>query len=170
MGSRHGRAIFSVLLLQVCVFLGGGEVNRESCWRGQLVLLLEEGIHTGRRQGRGGILCRRWFWSAGLSHCAFDCRGPLATCQHLYSVPLTHPPFPLSSPSPSLHQDLAVVVLLMLIPLLAPSPDGSSTSSAAIAAALGTAAVKAVVCIFAIIAGGRLFIQPLYKKMSQVRV
>ena len=27
---------------------------------------------------------------------------------------------------------------------------------------------QAVVCIFAIFAGGRLFIQPLYKKMSQV--
>ena len=39
-------------------------------------------------------------------------------------------------------QDLAVVVLLMLIPLLAPSPDPNSGGMAAIATALGTAAVK----------------------------
>jgi len=65
-----------------------------------------------------------------------------------------------------LLQDLAVVVLLMLIPLLAPAPDGSSGGMAKIAKALGLAAVKAVVCIVGIIAGGRLFIQPLYKKMS----
>ena len=113
-----------------------------------------------------GIISRLWFRSAGLSPCFELSRPQPATRQHLYSVPLT-----CRSPAPPpLHQDLAVVVLLMLIPLLAPSPDGSSTSSAAIAAALGTAAVKAVVCIFAIIAGGRLFIQPLYKKMSQVRL
>lgn len=66
-----------------------------------------------------------------------------------------------------LLQDLAVVLLLMLIPLLAPSPDGNSGGMAKIAQALGAAAVKAVVCIFAIIAGGRLLIQPLYKKMSE---
>jgi hypothetical protein len=40
-----------------------------------------------------------------------------------------------SSPLPA--QDLAVVVLLMLIPLLAPSPDGSSGGMAKIAQALG---------------------------------
>jgi len=67
-----------------------------------------------------------------------------------------------------LLQDLAVVVLLMLIPLLAPSPDGATGGMAKIAQALGTAAVKAVVCIFAIIAGGRLLIQPLYKKISSM--
>ncbi|GAX79910.1 hypothetical protein CEUSTIGMA_g7350.t1 [Chlamydomonas eustigma] len=67
-----------------------------------------------------------------------------------------------------LLQDLAVVVLLMLIPLLAPSPDGTSGGMSQIATALGTAAVKAIVCIFTIIAGGRLFIQPLYKKMSEM--
>ena len=41
-----------------------------------------------------------------------------------------------------LLQDLAVVVLLMLIPLLAPTPDGSSGGMGAIATALGTAAIK----------------------------
>lgn len=58
-----------------------------------------------------------------------------------------------------------MVVLLMLIPLLAPSPDGSSGGLAKIAQALGTAAVKAVLCIGGIVAGGRVLIQPLYKKV-----
>ena len=52
-----------------------------------------------------------------------------------------------------LLQDLAVVVLLMLIPLLAPGGDGSSGGGAAIARALGLAAVKAVACIVTIMAG-----------------
>eukprot|EP00878_Enallax_costatus_P015300 GHUV01016023.1.p1 GENE.GHUV01016023.1~~GHUV01016023.1.p1 ORF type:complete len:863 (+),score=298.32 GHUV01016023.1:243-2591(+) len=65
-----------------------------------------------------------------------------------------------------LFQDLAVVVLLMLIPLLAPDPSGASTGFAKIAQALAIAAVKAVVCIVGITAGGRLLIRPLYKKIS----
>ena len=69
--------------------------------------------------------------------------------------------------TPCLPQDLAVVVLLMLIPLLAPSPDGSSGGLAKIAQALGTAAVKAVLCIGGIVAGGRVLIQPLYKKVRE---
>jgi monovalent cation:proton antiporter-2 (CPA2) family protein len=68
-----------------------------------------------------------------------------------------------------LFQDLAVVVLLMLIPLLAPDPtSGSSGGAAKIAQALGIAAVKACVCIVGIIAGGRIFIRPLYKKISNL--
>ncbi|KIY91498.1 hypothetical protein MNEG_16466 [Monoraphidium neglectum] len=67
-----------------------------------------------------------------------------------------------------LFQDLAVVVLLMLIPLLAPDASGSSGGAAKIAQALGIAAVKAVVCILGIIAGGRIFIRPLYKKISNL--
>ncbi|GFR41614.1 hypothetical protein Agub_g2339 [Astrephomene gubernaculifera] len=66
-----------------------------------------------------------------------------------------------------LLQDLAVVVLLMLIPLLAPSPDGSTGGFAKIAGALGLAAVKAVVAIVGIIAGGRHLVRPLYKKISE---
>ncbi len=46
-----------------------------------------------------------------------------------------------------------MVVLLMLIPLLAPGPDGTSGGFDKIAAALGVAAVKAVVAIVGIIAG-----------------
>lgn len=67
-----------------------------------------------------------------------------------------------------LFQDLAVVVLLMLIPLLAPDPSGASTGMAKIAQALGIAAVKAVVCIVGITAGGRLLIRPLYKKIAEL--
>lgn len=59
------------------------------------------------------------------------------------------------------------MVLLMLIPLLAPSPDGSTGGMAKIAQALGAAAIKAVLCITTIIVGGRTLIQPLYKKMSE---
>lgn len=64
-----------------------------------------------------------------------------------------------------LFQDLAVVVLLMLIPLLAPSDSGAAGMSQ-IAKALGLAAVKAVVCITAIIAGGRVVLRPIYRRIS----
>lgn len=67
-----------------------------------------------------------------------------------------------------LLQDLAVVVLLMLIPLLAPGQNGSSGGMSKIAAALGAAAVKAAVCIVGIIAGGRVIMRPLYKKISSL--
>lgn len=67
-----------------------------------------------------------------------------------------------------LLQDLAVVVLLMLIPLLAPSPDGSAVGLATIAQALVIAGFKAVVCIVGIVAGGRLFVRPLYKFIAKL--
>jgi len=63
-----------------------------------------------------------------------------------------------------LLQDLAVVVLLMLIPLLAPSDSGGGLG--AIMAALGTAAVKAILCIVGIIALGRKVVTPLYNWMA----
>ncbi|KAL0018097.1 hypothetical protein WJX77_002629 [Trebouxia sp. C0004] len=62
-------------------------------------------------------------------------------------------------------QDLAVVVLLMLIPLLAPSDNGALGLSK-IAKALGLAAVKAVVAIVTIIAGGRTLLRPLYRRIA----
>eukprot|EP01024_Parvocaulis_polyphysoides_P025319 TRINITY_DN23122_c0_g1_i2.p1 TRINITY_DN23122_c0_g1~~TRINITY_DN23122_c0_g1_i2.p1 ORF type:complete len:486 (+),score=103.35 TRINITY_DN23122_c0_g1_i2:36-1493(+) len=65
-----------------------------------------------------------------------------------------------------LFQDLAVVVLLMLIPLLAPSEHGAGGFSR-IAKALGMAGIKAVVCIVGIIVGGRILVRPLYRKVSQ---
>jgi len=65
-----------------------------------------------------------------------------------------------------LFQDLAVVVLLMLIPLLAPDPSGKPAGAAKIAQALGLAGVKAVFCIVSIIAGGRLILRPLYKRIA----
>ncbi|KAJ0053383.1 hypothetical protein Pint_00390 [Pistacia integerrima] len=96
-----------------------------------------------------------------------------------------------------LFQDLAVVVLLILIPLISPNsskggvnpelPDHSfflalriidSTMQVmestlfqigfqAIAEALGLAAVKAAVAITAIIAGGRLLLRPIYKQIAE---
>jgi len=141
MGSRHGRATFSVLLFQV------------RGWGGRALLLFGagEGAVGDSREREGGASLspherRRWFLLLVLL-----CRA--------YAVPpATHRPHA----TPPCAQDLAVVVLLMLIPLLAPDPvTGSSGGAEQIAQALGIAAVKAVVCIGGIIAGGRIFIRPL---------
>jgi len=67
-----------------------------------------------------------------------------------------------------LLQDLAVVVLLMLIPLLAPSPTGEAAGAAAIGRALGLAAAKAVAAIVAIIAGGRVLLRPIYRRVADL--
>eukprot|EP00892_Ulva_mutabilis_P009068 jgi/Ulvmu1/6533/UM003_0166.1 len=64
-----------------------------------------------------------------------------------------------------LLQDLAVVVLLMLVPLLA---NGSSGGFLAIAKALGLAAVKAVVCISAIILAGRTLLRPVMRRIASL--
>ncbi|XP_073393167.1 K(+) efflux antiporter 2, chloroplastic isoform X2 [Physcomitrium patens] len=66
-----------------------------------------------------------------------------------------------------LFQDLAVVVLLILIPLLSPNSSKGGVGIQAIAEALGIAAVKAVVAITGIIAGGRLLLRPVYKRMAE---
>ncbi|KAL6223619.1 hypothetical protein ACLB2K_007002 [Fragaria x ananassa] len=55
-----------------------------------------------------------------------------------------------------LFQDLAVVVLLILIPLISPSSSKGGIGFQAIAEALGLVVVKAAVAITAIIAGGLL--------------
>ena len=70
-----------------------------------------------------------------------------------------------------LLQDLAVVVLLMLIPLLAPSPDGETAATGLaglikIAKAIGSASVKAVICMSSIIVAGRTLLQPLYRRVA----
>ncbi|PON52892.1 Glutathione-regulated potassium-efflux system protein KefB [Parasponia andersonii] len=66
-----------------------------------------------------------------------------------------------------LFQDLAVVVLLILIPLISPNSSKGGVGFQAIAEALGLAAVKAVVAISAIIAGGRLLLRPIYKQIAE---
>ncbi|KAL6495472.1 K(+) efflux antiporter 2, chloroplastic [Orobanche gracilis] len=66
-----------------------------------------------------------------------------------------------------LFQDLAVVVLLILIPLISPSSSKGGVGFQAIAEALGLAAVKAVVAISAILAGGRLLLRPIYKQIAE---
>ncbi|KAF5953334.1 hypothetical protein HYC85_006190 [Camellia sinensis] len=55
-----------------------------------------------------------------------------------------------------IYSDLAVVVLLILMPLISPNSSGGGVGFQAIAEALGLAAVKAIVAIAAIIAGGHL--------------
>ncbi|CAN1237008.1 K(+) efflux antiporter 2, chloroplastic [Linum grandiflorum] len=64
-------------------------------------------------------------------------------------------------------QDLAVVVLLILIPLISPNSSKGGVGFQAIAEALGAAAVKAVVAITAIIAGGRLLLRPIYRQIAE---
>lgn len=66
-----------------------------------------------------------------------------------------------------LFQDLAVVVLLILIPLISPNSSKGGIGFQAIAEALGLAAVKAIVAITAIIAGGRLLLRPIYKQIAE---
>ncbi|KAF3441316.1 hypothetical protein FNV43_RR15229 [Rhamnella rubrinervis] len=66
-----------------------------------------------------------------------------------------------------LFQDLAVVVLLILIPLISPNSSKGGIGFQAIAEALGLAAVKAVVAITAIIAGGRLLLRPIYRQIAE---
>ncbi|KAM7276294.1 hypothetical protein ACFE04_018160 [Oxalis oulophora] len=66
-----------------------------------------------------------------------------------------------------LFQDLAVVVLLILIPLISPNSSKGGVGFQAIAEALGLAAVKAGVAITAIIAGGRLLLRPIYKQIAE---
>lgn len=67
-----------------------------------------------------------------------------------------------------LFQDLAVVVLLMLIPLLAPK-EGAAVGFATISKALGLAGLKAVACIAAITVGGRVVVRPLYRRISALK-
>lgn len=66
-----------------------------------------------------------------------------------------------------LFQDLAVVVLLILIPLISPNSSKGGVGFQAIAEALGVAAVKALVAITGIIAGGRLLLRPIYKQIAE---
>lgn len=66
-----------------------------------------------------------------------------------------------------LFQDLAVVVLLILIPLISPNSSKGGIGFQAIAEALGLAAIKAMVAITAIIAGGRLFLRPIYRQIAE---
>lgn len=66
-----------------------------------------------------------------------------------------------------LFQDLAVVVLLILIPLISPNSSKGGVGFQAIAEALGVAAVKAIVAITGIIAGGRLLLRPIYKQIAE---
>ncbi|XP_057980073.1 K(+) efflux antiporter 2, chloroplastic-like isoform X2 [Malania oleifera] len=66
-----------------------------------------------------------------------------------------------------LFQDLAVVVLLILIPLISPNSSKGGIGFQAIAEALGLAAVKAVAAIVVIIAGGRLLLRPIYRQIAE---
>ena len=60
-----------------------------------------------------------------------------------------------------------MVVLLILIPLISPSSFKGGIGFQAIVEAHGLAAVKALVAISAIIAGGRLLLRPIYKQIAE---
>nr|KJB09842.1 hypothetical protein B456_001G170200 [Gossypium raimondii] len=64
-----------------------------------------------------------------------------------------------------LFQDLAVVVLLILIPLI--SPNSSKGEVRLVLEPLRKAVVKAAVSITTIIAGGRLLLRPIYGKIAE---
>ncbi|KAI4369894.1 hypothetical protein MLD38_018289 [Melastoma candidum] len=66
-----------------------------------------------------------------------------------------------------LFQDLAVVVLLILIPLISPNSSKGGVGLQAIVEALGLSALKAAVAISVIIAGGRLLLRPIYKQIAE---
>ncbi|KAK1364441.1 K(+) efflux antiporter 2, chloroplastic-like [Heracleum sosnowskyi] len=68
-----------------------------------------------------------------------------------------------------LFQDLAVVVLLILIPLISPNSSKGGIGFQAIAEALGLAGLKAIVAISAIIAGGRLLLRPIYRQIAEIQ-
>ncbi|CAD7705351.1 unnamed protein product, partial [Ostreobium quekettii] len=65
-----------------------------------------------------------------------------------------------------LLQDLAVVVVLIMIPLLAPKNGAMAGGIHHILKILGTAAVKAAVCITGIIVGGRVLLRPIYRSIA----
>eukprot|EP00210_Caulerpa_lentillifera_P005216 g4983.t1 len=67
-----------------------------------------------------------------------------------------------------LLQDLAVVVVLMLVPLLSQQTNSQGGGMGVIFKALGVAAIKAVVCITGIILGGRVLLRPIYNMVAQL--
>ncbi len=94
----------------------------------------------------------------------------MTTYHHVTTTTNTQPATNTHTPASHHHpQDLAVVVLLMLIPLLAPSPDGSATSMGTIAKALGIAGAKAVACIVGVIAVGRVVVKPMFDTMAGLK-
>lgn len=88
--------------------------------------------HVSNTREAGGVCCA---WQ----HAVFDSLDPrLTSCYNApnaTALPPLYRNFVCDLYCPS--QDLAVVVLLMLIPLLAPAPDGSSGGLAKIAKVRG---------------------------------
>lgn len=65
-----------------------------------------------------------------------------------------------------LMQDLAVVAVFMLVPLLAPTGSGQPPSGATIAKAMGSAVVKTGSAIVSIMFVGRMVLRPLYRRIA----
>ena len=69
-----------------------------------------------------------------------------------------------------LRQDLAVVLVLMLVPLLAAgaSPDGGGFQGGVLLKALGLAVLKTVAAIAVILAAGRVILRPVYRRIADL--
>ena len=67
-----------------------------------------------------------------------------------------------------LMQDLAVVAVFMLVPLLAPTSSGQPPNGFVIAKAMGSAVVKTGVAIVSIMAAGRLILRPVYRRIANI--
>ena len=67
-----------------------------------------------------------------------------------------------------LLQDLAVVLVFMLVPLLAPTGADGAINSSVLLKALGTAIVKTGVAICVIMAAGRVVLRPVYRRIADL--
>jgi monovalent cation:proton antiporter-2 (CPA2) family protein len=67
-----------------------------------------------------------------------------------------------------LLQDLAVVLVFMLVPLLAPSGADGAIKGSVLLAALGQAIVKTGVAIVVIMAAGRVVLRPVYRRIADL--
>ena len=67
-----------------------------------------------------------------------------------------------------LLQDLAVVLVFMLVPLLAPSGADGGIQSSVLLAALGQAVLKTGAAIIVIMAAGRVVLRPVYRRIADL--
>ena len=67
-----------------------------------------------------------------------------------------------------LLQDLAVVLVFMLVPLLAAGGADGSVQGAVLLAALGQAVVKTAVAICVIMAAGRVILRPVFQRIAEL--
>ncbi|GFY90287.1 K+ efflux antiporter 1 [Actinidia rufa] len=132
----------------------------------QTVLRKDQGQEAGLRYAK--VLCTHTLW--GIRYCRNGVRARHAMDEPHFLFYFSRYPYGLKKyVGLGCYEvnDLAVVVLLILIPLISPNSSKGGVGFQAIAEALGLAAVKAIVAITAIIAGGRLLLRPIYKQIAE---